>query len=100
MSFSQAARDFYRAFSDSSSTSGLVSGKGKEDRRLSIHELLCEFKNHKNGAQKSNKKICHKRLTALVLVTISFIDALNKINEIISSVISLLESCTLGSTDK
>ena len=75
MSLSQDARDFYRTFSDSSA-GGLVSSKGIEDWQLSIHELLCEFKNHKNGARKLNEEICHKRLTALVSVTISFIDML------------------------
>lgn len=78
MSLSQAARDFYRTFSDSSSAGALVSGKGKEDRQLSIHELLCEFKNHKKGARKHNEEICHERLTALVSVTISFTDALRR----------------------
>jgi hypothetical protein len=55
-----------------------VSGKGKEDQKLSIHELLCEFKNHKKGARKLNEEICRERLTALILVTVSFIDALRR----------------------
>jgi hypothetical protein len=55
-----------------------VSGKGKEDRQLSIHELLCEFKNHQKGARKLNEEICHERLTALISVTVSFIDALRR----------------------
>ena len=49
----------------------------RKDRQLSIHELLCEFKNHKNGAQKLYQEICPERLTALVSVTIS-IDALRR----------------------
>jgi hypothetical protein len=76
MSPSQATRDFYRTFSNSSSAGGLVSGKGEED--LSFHELLCEFKNHKKGARKLNEEICHECLTALISVTISFIDALRR----------------------
>src|ERR1700722_8501399 len=75
---SQAARDFYCTFSNSSSAGGLVSGKGKEDRKLFIHELLCEFKNHKKGAQKFNEKICRERLIALISMTVSFIDALRR----------------------
>ena len=55
-----------------------MSSKGKEDRNLSIHELLYEFKNHKKGARKLNEEICHEHLTALVSVTISFIDALRR----------------------
>jgi hypothetical protein len=78
MSLSQAARDFYCTFSNSSSAGGLVSGKGKEDRQPSFHELLCEFKNHKKGARKLNEEICHERLTALISATISFIDALRR----------------------
>jgi hypothetical protein len=78
MSPSQAAQDFYRTFSNSSSAGGLVSGKGKEDRQLSFHELLCEFKNHKKGARKLNEEICRERLTALISVTVSFIDALRR----------------------
>src|SRR5277367_6570554 len=78
MSPSQAARDFYRTFSDSSSAGGLMSGKGKEDRQLSIHELLCEFKNHQKGARKLNEEICPERSTALISVTVSFIDALRR----------------------
>jgi hypothetical protein len=53
-----------------------VSSKGKEDRKLSIHELLYEFKNHKNRARKLNEEICRERLTALISVIVSFIDAL------------------------
>jgi hypothetical protein len=60
-----------------------VCGKDKEDWKLFIHELLCEFKNHKKGAWKLNEEICCDRLTALILVTVSFIDvlyrALNKL---------------------
>lgn len=78
MSLSQVARDFYRTFLDSSSAGGFVSGKGKEDRQSYIHELLCEFKNHKDGARKFNEGICHERLTAVVSVTINFIDALRR----------------------
>lgn len=78
MSPSKAARDFYRTLSNSSSAGGLVSGKDKEDRQLSIDELLCEFENHKKGARKLNEEICRERLTALISVTASFIDALRR----------------------
>ncbi len=78
MSPSQVAQEFYRTFSDSSSAGACVSGKGREDRKLSIPELLCEFKNHKSGARKRNEEFCHERRTALVSVTISFTDALRR----------------------
>lgn len=78
MSSSQTSRDFYRTFSDGCSVGGIVSGKGKQARHLFIHELLCEFNSHKTGARKLNEEFCHERLTALVSVTISFIDALRR----------------------
>jgi len=42
----------------------------------SIYKLLYEFKNPQKGTQKLNKEICHERLRALILVTVSFINAL------------------------
>jgi len=70
MSLLHAARDFYRACSNSSA-GGLVSGKGKGGRRLSNHELLSEFRNH--------KIFCRAQpTTALISVTVNFIDALRR----------------------
>jgi hypothetical protein len=52
------------------------SGKGKEGRRLSTHELLSEFQNHKTFSRK-------QPTIALILATVSFIGflrrALNKL---------------------
>jgi len=77
MSVPQAAQNFYRSFSDSNA-GGLVSGKGKGGRQLSIHELLSEFKNHKTRPRNLHEEIYPKRLTALVSVTVSFIDVLRR----------------------
>lgn len=77
MSILQAAQNFFRSFSDSSA-SGLVSGRGKGGRQLSIHELLSEFKKHKDGPRNIYDKIDLERLTALISVTVNFTDALRR----------------------
>jgi hypothetical protein len=69
VSLPPAAQNFLRSFSDSSA-GGLVFGKGKGHQRLSSHELLSEFRNH--------KILCRTQPTALVSVAVNFIDALRR----------------------
>ena len=60
---------FFRSFFEGSA-SGLVSGKGIGDRRLSTRELLSEFHNH--------RMLFSTQTTALVSVTVNFTAALRR----------------------
>ena len=70
MTIPQAAQSFYRSFSNSSAGS-LVSGKGKGGQQLSTRELPSEFQNYKKFARK-------QLTTALISVTVSFINVLHR----------------------
>lgn len=77
MSAPQASYYFYRTFSDLSA-GGLESdnGKGKGGTPLSHDKLISEFKNHKKPPRKLYEEIYIARLTALISVTVNFIDIL------------------------